>query len=120
MDLHIDLDAAAAELTVRLSKRCDLDISPLTWKDMGDDYDTPWATERATIRAPYSVGVEVHRGSEEGRLVLYAGGWADLEYWSGSASDDVVDRAPGYNDWLDVPRFAAVVGEFLEHFRPGG
>ena len=74
MDLRIDLDAAAAALSARLNERSDLDIGPLTWKDMGDDFDTPWATNRATVREPYSVGVEVHRGTEEGRLVLYAGG----------------------------------------------
>ncbi len=118
MDRRIDLDAAAAELTAKLGERTDLDVGPLTWKDMGDDYDTPWATNRATVGEPYSVGVEVHRGTEEGRLVLYAGGWADLEYWSGSTSDEVVDRVPGYDDWLDVPRFAKVVDEFLGYFRP--
>ena len=120
VDLRIDLDAAAAEMSARLRERSDLDIGPLTWKDMNAPYDAPFPTDRAEVEIPYSVGVHVLRGNEEGLLVLYAGGWADLEYWTGSAADDPILRVPGYDDWLDVPRFAAVVDEFLGFFQRYG
>ena len=120
VDPRIDLDAAAAELSERLGRRADLSVGPLTWKDMHAAYDAPFPTDRSEIDIPYSVGVHVSRGVEEGSLVLYAGGWADLEYWSGSAADDPILRVPGYGDWLDVPRFAAVVDEFLDFFQHSG
>jgi hypothetical protein len=64
-----------------------------------------------------SVGVKVRKGEQEGRLVIFRGGWADLEYWSGRPSDESLTEAPGWDDWMDLSdieqlllRFAAFFG----------
>ena len=61
------------------------------------------------------MGVPVRKRGHEGQLVVIRGGWADLGYWSGDASDEPVTEAPGWDDWLDLPgvdrllrRFAAL------------
>lgn len=56
--------------------------------------------------------MEVRKGTQEGTLVLFSGGWADLLWWSGEASGVVVDEAPGWNDWLDLDRFGALLDRF--------
>ena len=88
LDLRIDLDAGAAELSTHGtgSERSDLDIGPLAWKDMRDGYDTPRG--RRTVRPSGSRSRSASKSieaPEEGRLVLYAGGWADLKYCTGSS-----------------------------------
>lgn len=64
------------------------------------------------------MGVAVRKDEQEGRLVVFRGGWADLDYWSGRPSDALVSQAPGWGDWLDLPgieqllhRFAALFGD---------
>jgi hypothetical protein len=44
--------------------------------------------------------------------VIFRGGWADLEYWTGHPSDDPVVEAPGTND----PMTLTDVDQLLEHF----
>lgn len=36
--------------------------------------------------------------------MLFKGGWADLEYWSGDIDDPPILEAPGWEDWLDLDR----------------
>ena len=45
-----------------------------------------------------SAGVALCKGEKEGRLVVFRGGWADLEYWSGRPCDEPVTEAPGWDD----------------------
>ena len=63
------------------------------------------------------MGVTVRRGSQEGSVVLFAGGWADLIYWSGDPAFEPVSDAPGWEDWLDVARFGLLLDRFAEMFR---
>jgi hypothetical protein len=44
----------------------------------------------------------VRKHEQEGQLVVFRGGWADLEYRSGSPSDEPVIEAPGWDDWTDL------------------
>lgn len=44
--------------------------------------------------------------------MLFRGGWADLEFWSGAAGDAPVIEAPG----ADFPLTLAGVDELLERF----
>lgn len=113
---RIDVDAAAQVLLDRLARRPDVSALPLTWMGFGAAYDEPLSTDRAAIGDAYSVGVELRRGAEEGRLVLFAGGWADYEFWAGTADADPVLDAPGCDDWLTVERFAEVVERLLGEF----
>ena len=45
----------------------------------------PWPSvlreDRSQVAKPDSVGVAVRRQRAEGQLVIFRGGWADLEYW---------------------------------------
>ncbi|MFD4323588.1 hypothetical protein ACFWQC_03070 [Nocardioides sp. NPDC058538] len=117
MDRVIDLDLAAVVLVERLAGRPDLQPSPITWNGFEAAFDEPFKTRRDEVVDPYSVGVAIRRGEEEGLRVLYAGSWTDMEYWSGDVADDVDLRVPGWDDWLDLPRFDAVMAEFLSLFR---
>jgi hypothetical protein len=74
-------------------------------------------TNRADVKAPDSIGVQLRKGAQEGTLVLFDGGWADLLYWGGSASDDVIDEAPGWEDWLDIEHFGALLDRFAGLFK---
>jgi len=115
---HINLDEAARVLAERIAERPDLTVGPFTWKGFDTPFDEPLATDRSAIEEAYSVGVRLWRGSEEGAIVLYAGGWADYEYWAGIAEADVVLDAPGWGNPLDVDRFAEVVARLLAEFAP--
>jgi hypothetical protein len=68
------------------------------------------------VTVPDSVGIAVKKGKQEGLLVLFKGGWADLEHWSGRQGDEPILRAPGWNDWLDEGRFASLLDEFAALF----
>ena len=120
MERRIDLDSAAVVLREELERRPDLGAVSLTWKGFEAAFDEPFKTERGEVIDPYSVGIQLRRGHEEGRLVLYVGGWADMEYWSGAPADEAVDQAPGWEDWLDLGQFRALVHDFLQFFNHGG
>lgn len=104
VDLRIGLDTAAAELSARLRERPDLDVGPLTWEDVADDYDTPLATGREAIQQPYSIGVEIHRGTEGGSTRSVRRRVGRPQVLQGFVSDDAVDRVRGYDDCPDVPK----------------
>ena len=118
MDQVVDLDAAAAVLADRLDdwRSQGLDVGHLTW---GHVNGRELTTDRAQARSDYSVGVRVRRGHEEGALVLFAGGWCDMEYWSGTADAEPTVEAPGWDDWLDVERFARIIDRFERFFGIG-
>ena len=90
-------------------------VGALTWRDAAAPWPSPLREDRGQVAQPDSVGVAVRKRGHEGQLVVFRGGWADLEYWSGDASDEPVIEAPGWDDWLDLPgvdrllrRFAAL------------
>lgn len=87
----------------------------MTW---ADDQTTvsEITTDRSRVRGDYSVGVTAERGDEQGAVVLYAGGWCDLEYWSGDTNSEPVVEAPGWNDWLDLEAFERVLDRFESLF----
>ena len=111
MDTRIDLDLAAARLEDRVDtwRQAGLDVGPVTWRDQGAGWPPVIRTDRADVRDADSIGVELRKGLQEASLVLFRGGWADLTYWSGWGSDDVVDEAPGWDDSLDIDAFEALL-----------
>ncbi len=109
----VDLDAAAVPLTAKRLEWVErgLDVGLITWAE-GQTTTNPLVTDRARIVTPYSLGVRVASGSEEGELVLYAGGWADLIYWDGS-SDQPTQRVPGWDEGgLDQQGWVDLLDEF--------
>jgi hypothetical protein len=68
------------------------------------------------VRGDYSVGIQVSRAAEEGMVVLYAGGWCDLEYWSGQADDEPLLEVPGWDEPLDILGFEHVLDRFESLF----
>ena len=108
MDDRIDLNAARRLIDARRPEwvRLGIKASDTTWRDQGGGWPPPLVTDRAEAKDPDSIGVSLRKGAQ-GSVVLFKGGWADLLYWDG-VSDAVIDEAPGYDDWLDLPRFAGV------------
>ena len=66
---------------------------------------------------PDSVGVAVRKQEHEGRLVVFRGGWTDLEYWTGQRSDEPVLEAPGVGDPLSIPDIERLLDRFAGLFR---
>ncbi|MFE7268375.1 hypothetical protein ACFU9B_41400 [Streptomyces sp. NPDC057592] len=83
MDNVIDLDDAAAEITARLSvwSASGLSPRPITWRDEAAPWPQQLETDRAVVADPESIGVRILGvdGWTELHLVLYRGGWADLD-----------------------------------------
>jgi hypothetical protein len=92
--------------------RAGLVVGAPTWRDVGVPWPYPLNADRSEVADADSVGVEIRKEGQEGRLVIFLGGWADLEYWSGRLSDEPVIEAPG----ADNPMTFSDVEQLLEHF----
>jgi hypothetical protein len=83
MDQVIDLDEAAKAIAGRNQawRRAGLTVSSLTWRDAASPWPQRIVTDRSTATDPDSVGVRVQGpGDAELHVVLYRGGWADIDY----------------------------------------
>jgi hypothetical protein len=114
---RIDLDAAAEQIAVRRAEwhRRGIAASGTTWRDQGEGWPPPLKTDRRAVTDADSIGVALTKGVQEGSVVLYSGGWADLLYWDGR-SDQALDEAPGWDDWLDLERFGQVLDRLTDLF----
>jgi hypothetical protein len=117
MEKRIDLDAAKAEIDQRIEgwTASGLTVDSVTWRDQGQGWPPPITTERHEVLDADSVGVRLHKGAQEGAVVLFSGGWVDLEYWDG-VSADVVQDVPGWEAWLSVEEFGAVLDRLAALF----
>lgn len=117
VEKRIDLDAAKAEIDRRVQVWVEsgLTVDAVTWRDQGRGWPPPITTERQEVLDADSVGVRLHKGSQEGAAVLFAGGWVDLEYWDG-VSDHVVQDVPGWDAWLSVEEFGGVLDRLAALF----
>jgi hypothetical protein len=123
VDAKIDLDLAAGQVLARGAEweARGLRVGPLTWRDQSRTWPHQVVVGRAQAAEPDSVGVKVMCGNEEGELVLYAGGWADVLYWGGEGASDVVDEMVGDCDSpLTGEGFARVLDDFGARFGGGG
>jgi hypothetical protein len=118
LDDRIDLDQAAQEIVARTPawRAAGIAVGEPTWRDASEPW--PWSTKvnRSSVADPDSVGVRCTKGEQEGSLVLFKGGWADLEFWAGDDADVVVE-APGWGEWLDLKGFAALLDRFGSMFQ---
>jgi hypothetical protein len=117
MEHLIVLDAAVKPMLMRIDawQQDGFTVEGPTWRE-SDGWPQRISPERATIADPDSVGVRLWRGAKEGSVVLYVGGWADVEYWSGDENDDVVLEAPGWIDPLTVETFAGLLDRWRSYF----
>jgi hypothetical protein len=74
-----------------------LGVGALTWRNAAASWSSPLREDRGQVAEPDSVGVAVRKRGQEGQLVVF-GGWTDLEYQGGGASDEPVFEAPGWHD----------------------
>jgi hypothetical protein len=88
------------------------DVGALTWRDVAAGWPYPLRTVRSDAADPDSVGVTFRRGTVEARIVVFRGGWADVEFadLAGSA-DGWVMEAP---DIADPQTAGAVIDSLLE------
>jgi hypothetical protein len=110
----IDLDAAAKAIEARRSnwERLGFHVGQLTWRDQARGW--PWQlVSRDRAVQPDSVGFRLNRGVAEGGIVLFDGGWADVEWWDGTTNDPEVS-AP---DIESIDAFAAFLDGALARWR---
>jgi hypothetical protein len=95
MDHAIDLDQAAAEITARLPTwiASGLSPSPITWRDEAVPWPQRLETDRSLVADPDSIGVRILGTDDQAELhlVLYRGGWADLDALS---DGEVITECP--------------------------
>ena len=108
MDVKVDMDLAAAQISDRVTRP---GRGRIRW-GLG--------APRPQSRTPF--GVKVTCGGEEGELALYARGWADILYWGGDGATEVVDEMVGdYDSPLTQEDYTRVLEAFGGRFRgPGG
>jgi hypothetical protein len=118
MESQVDPDQVAALISRHAFawEESGLVVSALTWRDAAASWPSPLREERSQVVEPDSVGVAVRKHGEEGQLVVFRGGWADVAYWSGGASDEPVIEAPGWDDWLDLPGIDRLLRRFAALF----
>jgi hypothetical protein len=120
VDRVVDLDAVLVELTRRRPEwtRRGLVVGDFTWRDAAAAWPQPIVTDRESVADPESLGLTIDAGGgAEALLVLWTGGWADLE---ASINGQVVLETP---EFVDVEACVAVadalVGRLLDRAKSG-
>ncbi|THA68730.1 hypothetical protein E6P78_13755 [Streptomyces sp. A0958] len=117
----IDLDQAAAVIAERAEQwlAAGLKVGQVTWRDATAPWPQRLETDRGLMRDPDSVGVLI-RGPADAELsvVLFRGGWADVDYWDGLDDGGPIpafdiNSAAAFTTRLDlwVPRVFGNLGE---------
>lgn len=98
MEQRIDLDRAAAQISSRRQQwtAAGLIVGPLTWRDMAACWPQPLERNRSRVAEPDSVGVHVTGPADaELLVVLFRGGWADVDFVAGLGETDEDGEADG-------------------------
>ena len=96
----LDLDQIAAALA-RLRGGWEsqgLTAGPLTWRDARTPWPQPFRTDRSLVSEPESVGLTLAAGGRDGRMIIWRGGWADIQLLADST---VTTRNPALLDLAD-------------------
>jgi hypothetical protein len=105
VDRVVDLDAVVVELSGRRPewRRRGVAVGEFTWRDAAAAWPQPIVADRGAVTDPESLGMTLHAGDgAEAFLVLWTGGWADLE---ALINGQVVVETP---EFTDVPSCVAV------------
>lgn len=93
-------------------------MRPVTWRDAAESW--PWApeTDRAIVTDPDSVGVTLDYNDDcpAARVVLFRGGWADVEIVDTEACDVTMEN-PTVSD---VAAFGALLDRVAARVLPFG
>jgi hypothetical protein len=118
MDSRVDLDQVAGLISRHaiLWEQSGLVVGALTWRDEAASWLSPLREDRGQVAKPDAVGVRVTKHKQEGQLVIFRGGWADLEYWGGRSSDEPLVEAPGWDDWMDLSHIEQLLWRFADLF----
>ncbi|MGH4029209.1 hypothetical protein ACQB60_09775 [Actinomycetota bacterium Odt1-20B] len=106
----IDLDQAGAVIAERAAwwRAAGLTVGRVTWRDEAAPWPQQLETDRTLVRDPDSIGVVVSGPADaELSVVLFRGGWADVDYCH-DGLDDVgvlpavgIDSAAAFASRLD-------------------
>ncbi|MFF2847504.1 hypothetical protein ACFVT5_14395 [Streptomyces sp. NPDC058001] len=86
MERVVDLDQAAAVIAERAARwlEAGLTVGEVTWRDEAAPWSQQLETDRELVRDPDSVGVLISGPADaELSLVLFRGGWADVDFVAG-------------------------------------
>ena len=103
----LDLDQVAAVLAGLRSgwREQGLVVRPLLWRDARRSWPQILHTDRGKVAEPESVGLTFTAADgREGRLVIWRGGWADVDLLAGGT---VTTRNPGVGDLAGCASLAA-------------
>jgi hypothetical protein len=83
MERVIDLDEVVAVVADRQPawQAAGLAVEPVTWRDEAAPWPQRLETDRSKVSDPDSIGIRIRNSHEaELHVVLYRGGWADVDY----------------------------------------
>jgi predicted NBD/HSP70 family sugar kinase len=83
VDRVVGLDEVAAVLADQTVgwRSAGLEVGQVTWRDAEASWPQPLETDRARVQDPDSVGVVISGpGEVELSVVLFRGGWADVDF----------------------------------------
>ncbi|MGI5358275.1 hypothetical protein ACQI4E_23570 [Streptomyces sp. CA-252508] len=96
MERVIDLDEVVAAVAARRPawQAAGLAVGPVTWRDEAATWPQRLEIDRSRVSDPDSMGIQLRNSHEaELHVVLYRGGWADVDYIA-SIDDAGVIPAP--------------------------
>ena len=88
------------------------EVGALTWRDVGVAWPYPFVSSREEAAEADSVGIHVKGEGAEGLLVFFAGGWADVSFFS-EASTDVFIEAPQATSETEVREISERFASFF-------
>ena len=118
-EYELDLDQVAGLISCRVSAwaQAGFLIGSLTWRDVGVPWPYPLKTDRREVADADSVGIKLRKRDQEGRLVIFRRGWADLEYWTGRYPDNPFVEAVGADSPMAFPDVEQLLERFTALFR---
>jgi hypothetical protein len=121
METRIDLDLATAEIERRREawEQRGLSVGTLTWRDQARQWPDLIVESRLDAVDPDSVKVVLERGRAVAEVVLYRGGWADVE-WANYAGPDGDHHPEKTHDDLTPQTFGEVLDSLVDSLVASG
>lgn len=118
---QVDLDQVAGLIARHAVawREAGLAVGPVSWRDAGGAWPYLLREDRRQVAGADSSRCCRQQGRPGGRLVVFRGGWADLEYWSGRPCDEPVIEVPGWDDRMDLFQYRATAPAVCRSFRTG-